>query len=274
VKPPDIDSAAFRDAVFRSERLRLRGLLAVLAVALALVLVRAAVVADPAERRLALVIAGILGAAVAFEVVALRALDRTLAGAGAGTRAPLPMVVGPVVETLAPTLMLLATAHAENAGPLRALAGPVVVVYFLLIMLSILRLTPALSLFAGVASAAGYAAVWVLGVAPAAAGARNAPLATGVFATEVVLMVIAGALAAAVAVRVRAHVVAALREAEARSSATRASSTSRGRSSRGCCPPPPPPSTASTSPGGTARPTRPAATTSTSSTPAAAPSWW
>lgn len=209
-----IDSAAFRGAVFRSERLRLRGLLAVLAVALALVLVRAAIVADPAERRLALVVAGILGAAVVFEVVALRALDRTLAGTG--DRAPLPMVVGPVVETLVPTLMLLATAQAQNAGPLRALAGPVVVVYFLLIMLSILRLTPALSMFAGVASAAGYAAVWVLGVAPAAAGARNAPLATGVFATEVVLMLIAGALAAAVAVRGRAHVVAALREAEAR----------------------------------------------------------
>jgi serine phosphatase RsbU (regulator of sigma subunit) len=67
-----------------------------------------------------------------------------------------------------------------------------------------------------VASAAGYAAVWVLGIADAAAAGRNAALAASVFATQSVLMVVAGGLAAAVAVRVRGHVTAALREAEAR----------------------------------------------------------
>jgi serine phosphatase RsbU (regulator of sigma subunit) len=83
-------------------------------------------------------------------------------------------------------------------------------------MLSILRLSPAVSLFAGAASATGYAAVWLLGIAPLAAGHSNLGLASAIFATESVLMVVAGALAAGVAARVRVHVAAALREAEAR----------------------------------------------------------
>jgi serine phosphatase RsbU (regulator of sigma subunit) len=209
-----IDSAAFRNAVLRSERLRLLGLLAVLAAGLVLVLLRAAIAPDAGEQHLALVMAVISGAAAAYEAVALRALDRAL-GRG-DTRAPLSMVAAPVVETLVPTLALLATAHAANAGPQRALAGPPVVVFYLLIMLSILRLTPALSLFTGVASAAGYAAVWVFGIAAAAASGPNLALARGIFAAQSGLMVVAGALAAAVAFRVRGHVAAALREAEAR----------------------------------------------------------
>ena len=209
-----IDSAAFRNAVFRSERLRLRGMLAVLGAALLLDLLRVTFAPDPGERTLSLVVAGILVAAAAYEALALRTLGRTLAAGE--TRAPLLMVAAPVVETLVPTLALLATAQAPNAGPMRALAGPLVVVYYLLIMLSILRLSPAVSLFAGAASATGYAAVWVLGIAPLAAEHSNAGLASAIFATESVLMVVAGALAAGVAARVRVHVAAALREAEAR----------------------------------------------------------
>jgi serine phosphatase RsbU (regulator of sigma subunit) len=209
-----IDSAAFRTAVFHSERLRLIGMLAVLGTALVIDLLRVTFAPDPGERTLSLVVAGILVAAAAYEVLALRALGRAVAAGE--IRAPLPMVAAPVVETLVPTLALLATAQAANAGPMRALAGPLVVVYYLLIMLSILRLSPAVSLFAGAASAAGYAVVWVLGIAPLAAEHSNAGLASAIFATESVLMVVAGALAAGVAARVRVHVAAALREAEAR----------------------------------------------------------
>ena len=209
-----IDSAAFRNALFHSERLRLRGMLAVLGAALGLDLLRVVLTSDPSERVLSVEVAAILVAAIAYEALALRSLARRLADGG--TRAPALMIAAPVVETLVPTLALLATSHAPNAGPLRALAGPLVVVYFLLIMLSILRLSPSLSLFAGAASAAGYAVVWVVGIAPAAARAPNVGLAGTVFAAESVLMVIAGALAAVVAARVRVHVAAALREAEAR----------------------------------------------------------
>ena len=138
-----IDSAAFSTALFHSERLRLRGMLAVLGAALALDALRAIFTSDPGELMLSAEVAAILVAAIFYEALALRSLGRTLAGGG--TRAPLSMVAAPVVETLVPTLALLATSHASNAGPLRALSGPLVVVYYLLIMLSILRLSPSLS---------------------------------------------------------------------------------------------------------------------------------
>ena len=159
---------------------------------------------------------------------------------------------------------------------MRALAGPLVVVYYLLIMLSILRLSPAVSLFAGAASATGYAAVWVLGIAPLAAEHSNAGLASAIFATESVLMVVAGALAAGVAARVRGHVAAALREAEARREVERYQGELNlaRQIQQGLLPPRRRRSRATRSPGGTGRPTRPAATSSTSSTPAAAAGWW
>ena len=81
-----IDSAAFRNAVFRSERLRLRGMLAVLAAALLLDLLRVTFAPDPGERALSLVVAGILVAAAAYEALALRALGVPLPRAKPGPR--------------------------------------------------------------------------------------------------------------------------------------------------------------------------------------------
>jgi serine phosphatase RsbU (regulator of sigma subunit) len=209
-----IETGTFQQAVFRSERLRLVGLLVVLAAGLAMVLLRAAVAADPAERHLALVWTCILAGAAVFEIVVYVAVGRAIASGVA--RAPLPMTIGPLVETLVPTLGLAALAGAPGAGPLRALGGPAVVIYYLLIMLSILRLSPALSLLAGALSAVGYAVVWQMDLAQFFAGRPQGMLATGMFATQTVLLVLAGGIAAAVAVRVRGHVEAALREAAAR----------------------------------------------------------
>ena len=209
-----IDSAAFQRALFQSEKLRLRGLLVILGAGLALAATRAVLADDPAERHAALLSIAVFGAAAAFEAAALFAVSRALASGP--PRPPLFMTVAPLVETLVPTLSLLAVAQAPDAGPARALAGPVVVVYYLLITLSLLRLSPALSLATGVVAAAGYGAVYSLGVAQALAASPIAALATGVFATHVVLLAIAGLIAAAVAARVRSHVAAALREEAAR----------------------------------------------------------
>jgi serine phosphatase RsbU (regulator of sigma subunit) len=68
----------------------------------------------------------------------------------------------------------------------------------------------------GAASAAGYAAVYFGGVREQLAEVPNRALATGVFATQVLMLVVATVIAAAVAGRVRSHVAAALREEAAR----------------------------------------------------------
>ena len=210
----EIDSEAFRRALLESETLRLRGLLVILGAGLVLAAARLVLSGDPAERHAAMLSAAIFAAAAAFEAVSLFAVNRRLAAGAA--QVPLTMAIGPLVEMLVPTLSLLAIAQAPGAGPARALTGPVVVVYYLLITLSILRLSPALSLATGVVAAAGYGIVYRLGVAQAFAAGPNAAMATGVFTTQVVLLAIAGLIAAAVAARVRSHVAAALREEAAR----------------------------------------------------------
>ena len=209
-----IDSEAFQRALMESEKLRLRGLLAILGGALALTAVRVAFSGDPAERHAAILSATIFVAAAAFEAVSLFTVNRRLAMGS--PQVPMTMTIGPLVEMLVPTLSLLAIAQAPGAGPARALTGPVVVVYYLLITLSILRLSPALSLATGVVAAAGYGTVYRLGVAQAFTAGPNAAMATGVFTAQVVLLAIAGLIAAAVAARVRSHVAAALREEAAR----------------------------------------------------------
>jgi len=209
-----IQSTAFQRALLHSEQLRLRGLLLVFGVGLAASTLRAVLVQDPGERHVALLAMAVFGAAAAFEALAAVAVERVLRADGA--RTPLLMAIAPLVETLVPTLSLFAVAQAHAAGPARALAGPAVVAYYLLITLSILRLSPALSLRTGVASAAGYVAVYFGGVREQLADGPNPTLATGVFATQVLMLVVATAIAAAVAGRVRGHVAAALREEAAR----------------------------------------------------------
>jgi serine phosphatase RsbU (regulator of sigma subunit) len=209
-----IESRAFQQAVFRSERLRVLGMLAVLAASLVVDLIRAARAGDPGERLLALEWMYILGSTAVFEAVLYVSVGRALASGRA--RPPLVMWLGPIVETLVPTLGLLALAHAPTAGPLRALGGPAVVIYYLLIMLSILRLSPAHSVVTGAVSAAGYAAVWMLAIVESLSGGPHAELVAGMFATQIALLLLAGVIAAAVAMRVRGHVEAALREEAAK----------------------------------------------------------
>lgn len=205
-----IQSGAFQRALLHSEQLRLRGLLLVLGVGLAALTVWAVVVQDPGERHVALLTTVVFGAAAAFVAFAAVTVERALRAGGG--RPPLLMTIGPLVETLVPTLSLLAVAQAHAAGPVRAVAGPAVVAYYLLIMLSILRLSPALSLLTGVTSAAGYVAVYFGGVKEQLADGPNPALTTGVFVTQVLMLVVATVIASAVAGRVRSHVAAALRE--------------------------------------------------------------
>ena len=178
-----IDSIAFQRALFRSERPGCAGCCAG---------GRAGDRGDagrdrrgPRRARSGLLGIAIFGAAVVFELLSWVVVERTLQAGGA--RAPMLMAAGPLVETLVPTLALHATAQAHAAGAARALAGPAVVVYYLLDqMLSILRLSPGLSLATGVVAAAGYGIVYE-GVARRSPPAPT-PRWRGVFAAEAVLL--------------------------------------------------------------------------------------
>ncbi len=205
-----LQSAAFGKAALRSERIRVRAILAVLAAVLVLVLLRSLVTrADMGVLFLPKAL-GLVGAFMIYEAGVLLALRRA-----ADRRFPSwfwPLNV--FIETLFPTLSLLVLTESSILGPYRALVAPAVLAYFFVITLSTLRLSPSLAALTGLFSALGYAAL----IAYTFARYPEPDLAVGtvslaVFLTYAVFLLIGGAIAAGVAGQIRGHVGAALAEA-------------------------------------------------------------
>ncbi len=122
-----------------------------------------------------------------------------------------------ILECLLPSLAIMGmTADKAYLGPFRALVASTTGIYFLLIILSTLRLSPLLCILAGATSAAGYFAVYqfTLWVAPLSDYRDFMPART--FSMTTLVLAGAGLVAAAVAYQIRQHVVAALAEAETR----------------------------------------------------------
>jgi serine phosphatase RsbU (regulator of sigma subunit) len=117
----------------------------------------------------------------------------------------------------APSVALLVLTNSAFMGPYRALVAPAMLSYFFFIILSTLRLSPLLSLLTGIFAAGGYLFVVAYTFRrfpnpPPDAGA----LAPGDYVTHGVFLLFGGLIAGAVARRIREHVAAALREADAR----------------------------------------------------------
>jgi len=200
-------SRAFREALLKSERKRI---FAVISFVLFFALLAALRIFafGSAMARYGLIAAGAL---IAYELGLLLAVNRALRSA--------QIVAQPLwycslaVESLFPAAGIAFFASSRLPVDYRPLATPWVLVYFPLILLSVLRLSPRLCCFCGFASASGYLAAAYF------VGWRFDPL-NGFSVTETAvpffasLLFITGILAAGVTVEVRSHLEAALREAE------------------------------------------------------------
>ncbi|MFL6256417.1 MAG: PP2C family protein-serine/threonine phosphatase, partial [Pyrinomonadaceae bacterium] len=122
------------------------------------------------------------------------------------------------VETQIPTAALFLLLDSQLMSPHQALVAPAVLAYYLIIILSTLRLSPVLSLWTGLAVALGYLAVAGYTetrlLSPDDVPAPFAPVVYFIYAG---MFLAGGALAAFVAGQIRAHVSAALHEAELKS---------------------------------------------------------
>jgi len=121
------------------------------------------------------------------------------------------------LESLLPTIALFLELYTSFIGPVRALTSPVVLVYFLFILLSTLHLDPWLSRLAGYFSSAGYAGVSIYAVLlfPEVTAGHRLLVYSTTF-SYVALLLFGGFAAAAVAHQIRLYVVAALSEAASR----------------------------------------------------------
>jgi serine phosphatase RsbU (regulator of sigma subunit) len=205
-----IQSEAFRRAALKSESYRIIGLLCVLCALLVFVIARDLVAG---EFRLLVTQTLLLSCAVAGEALMLAVVKRAIR-----RERDVPWAVwvfNVLMESLFPTLGLLLLIKSEYIGPYRSLVAPVVLVYLLFIILSTLRLSPMLSVLTGLFSALGYLAVTLYTFAQY----PNPDAGVAVFPSNVYffyagLILAGGIIAAAVAGQIRAHVSAALREAE------------------------------------------------------------
>jgi hypothetical protein len=122
-----------------------------------------------------------------------------------------------LIECSLPTVAIMGlTVWESYLGPYKALVSPAILVYCFFITLSTLRLSPALCVFAGAVSAAGYIAAiaFTMWMFPKRSATAVMPL--DVFIASPIVLLGCGIIAAVVARQIRQHVIAALVEAETR----------------------------------------------------------
>lgn len=207
------ESPGFREALLKSERLRIQVVLAVIVAAFAIRSLRTAVLLSQANLHLWAITSLFIAILAGYELVMLRAVRRALK---AGT--DLPQAVwrtNIVVETSMPALALVFLTGGSVESLYRPLANPAVLLFFIFIILSTLRLDPAVCRIAGGVAAASYLlAAAYLGWTPAWSGGTSMLSPQKAVVGFALSFVVGGFVAGAVAGEIRKQVEAALREAE------------------------------------------------------------
>jgi len=208
-----VQSDALRRETLNSESYRIIAVLFVLGALLLLTAARLIV-----SREIGIHVAEllILLFGICYEAFILRAVKRSLRGEDDMPAAVL--MANLFVETQIPTLGLFIIIQSNFMSANRALVAPAIVLYFVFIMISTLRLSPGLCLWAGFLSAVGYIAIGTY-------AARTNPGLDWTFGSFAfpyyfvygLLIFGSGCVAAFVAARMRSHVLAALRGARLQS---------------------------------------------------------
>jgi len=203
-----LKSQAFQIATLKSESYRITGLIFLLTALVPFTVVRSIALEHYSLLAAQLTVIAI---AVGYEVFMLYSVKRAIARGSdlAGWRWYLNIFV----ESQEPTIAIYVAAVSGLMTPVQALVAPSLLVYFLFIILSTLRLKPLYSLLMGFFAALGYLSVAVYTLITADhAALENVP--KGLFSLYALLIFVSGGVAAFVAKQIREHVVSALREAE------------------------------------------------------------
>lgn len=205
-----IQSEAFTRATLKSESRRIMGILFVLGALLLFVVARGVVTG---QFLLLTVQTVVLALFIVHEAVMWRAVRFALAEEDDVD--PERWILNVFVESQIPTIGLFLLLASNWQTPYQVMFAPVVLVYFLLIILSTLRLSPTLSFLTGLLSALGYLLTFFY-TEFRYQGSTQTMLALPypVYLGYAGLIFAGGVLAAIVADQIRGHVAAALREAD------------------------------------------------------------
>jgi len=213
---PRVESIAFREALLKSEHLRIRIVLGAIIAAFLLRTIREIILVGGHENFVSwLMMLGLLGLFVAYEFLLLRAVNRAIQGVR--ELANWVWLSNMLLETLLPALAVAFLSSASIDPPYRPLANPAVLAFFVFISLSTLRLNPAYCRLSGVTAAVAYlGAAAYLGWQPSLAGGTSLLSPQRAVLGYAIVLMIAGFVAGVVAGEIRKQVDAALREAETR----------------------------------------------------------
>ena len=208
-------SPAFLQALLQSERLRIRIIIAAIAAALVLRTLRTAVLFNRENVRLWLVTTSFVAVFLVFELLMLRAVNRALKD---GRDLPhAAWITNIVIETCIPALGLAFLAGGVTDAAYKPLSNPIVLVYFIFIILATLRLDPGTCRLSGAVAAVSYLlAAAYLGWRPVLGGAASVLSPDRAVVGFALTFIVAGFVAGAVSGEIRKQVEAALREAETR----------------------------------------------------------
>jgi len=208
-----LQSRAFQRASLKSESFRVVTLLCILGGLLLFTIARGFVTHN---YLLLSVQIAVLILAIAHEAVMLRAIRASLRDDE--DLVPELWVFNILIESQLPTVALFVLLLNGWMTPYQVLVAPAIVIYFLFITLSTLRLRPSLTFITGLLSAAGYLLVTFyveLNFGDSTAASERFPFP--VYIVYAALIFLAGVIAAAVAEQIRGYVRAALREAKLQS---------------------------------------------------------
>ena len=206
-------SPAFLQALMESERLRIRIVLAAILAAFAIRTIRTAILFSPPNLSLWVKTSIFIAIFAVYELLMLRAVNRAIK---AGRSLPNAVwIVNIVIESCIPALAVVLISGGGIEPAYVPLANPAVLLYFIFIILSTLRLDPTLCRISGIVSSVSYLlASAYLGWVPGFGGGTSLLSPEKAVMGFALAFVIGGFVAGAVASEVRQQVEAALREAE------------------------------------------------------------
>lgn len=208
-----LQSAAFRLARLKSERLRIRIVIAALGTAFAIRSLRTAILFSHENLYLWMITSLFIVVFVVYELGMLRAVNRYIQSAHDLPSAA--WVTNIVIETCMPALAVVFLSSGSIEVAYKPLANPAVLVYFIFIILSALRLDSFACRLSGIVAAVSYlSAAAYLGWEPGLVGGMSMLSPERAVIGFAITFVVSGFVAGAVASEIRKQVDAALREAE------------------------------------------------------------
>ena len=209
-----ISSQAFYAAELRSERVRIFGVLAFLAAVFVALTVRVFLLHTTVLSPHVAWNVGLTAALGLYEYAMLCLVNRALHKDQEFPR--FLWLTSTVLETAVPSIGVAWLTTTDFASAYRPLASPATLLFFVFIILSILRLDPWICRLAGITAAMTYLAAAIsLGWVPPRPG-TPAPVTQTDVSLYAFILLVSGFIAGGVAGEIRKHVEAALREAETR----------------------------------------------------------